>query len=99
MFIIGHFIKAVAVIIDMGLDIYMVIIILRAILSWVNPDPYHPIVHFLYNATEPLLSRIRKIIPVVFGGIDFSVIIVLLGIAFLRSFLVSSLHSLAITFM
>ena len=99
MFIVGHFINAVAVIIDMGLNIYMLIIVLRAILSWVNPDPYNPIVHFLYNATEPILHRIRQTVPVVFGGIDFSVIIVLVGIAFLRSFLVASLYSLAATFM
>ncbi len=99
MFIIGHLIKAVAVVVEMVLNIYMLIIIVRAILSWVNPDPYNPIVRFIHNITDPLLDRIRKAVPVVFGGIDISVIIVLVGIAFLNSFLVGSLYSLAATFM
>ncbi|OQX27130.1 MAG: hypothetical protein BWK80_06830 [Desulfobacteraceae bacterium IS3] len=99
MFIIGHFVKAVAVVIEMLLNIYMLILVARAILSWVNPDPYNPIVLFIHNATEPLLYRIRKAVPVVFSGIDFSVIIVLVAIAFLSNFLVGSLYGIAAMFM
>ncbi|QTA92606.1 YggT family protein [Desulfonema magnum] len=99
MFIIGHFIKAIAVVLEMVLNIYMLLIIANAILSWVNPDIYNPVVRFVHNVTDPLLAHIRRTIPVVFSGIDFSPIIVLVGIAFLNNFLVGSLYSLAATFM
>jgi YggT family protein len=77
----------------------MWIVIARAILSWVNPDPYNPIVRFIHNVTEPVLYRIRAKIPVSFGGIDFSPIIVILGVIFLQNFVVNSLLRLSITFM
>jgi YggT family protein len=73
----------------------MWIIIARAVISWVNPDPYNPIVRFLYNATEPVLYRLRRSIPVHAGGIDFSPIIVLIIIYFLQLLLVQSLYDLA----
>jgi YggT family protein len=99
MFIIGNFIKAVAIILHYILTFYMWIVIARAILSWVNPDPYNPIVRFIHNVTEPVLYRIRSKIPVNFGGIDFSPIIVILGVIFLQNFVVNSLLRLSITFM
>jgi YggT family protein len=99
MFIIGNFIKAVAIILHYVLTFYMWIVIARAILSWVNPDPYNPIVRFIHNVTEPVLYRIRAKIPVSFGGIDFSPIIVILGVIFLQNFVVNSLLRLSITFM
>jgi YggT family protein len=70
---------------------FMWIVIARAVLSWVNPDPFNPIVRFVHNITEPVLYQIRKRIPVHFGGIDISPIIVILVIYFLRSFIVNSL--------
>lgn len=82
-------------ILDIALTIYMWIIIARAIISWVNPDPYNPIVSFLYRVTEPLLYKIRRTIPLSGMGMDFSPMIVLLVIVFLRSFLVQSLIDLA----
>jgi YggT family protein len=99
MFIIGNFIKAVAIILHYVLTFYMWIVIARAILSWVNPDPYNPIVRFIHNVTEPVLYRIRAKIPVSFGGIDFSPIIVILGVIFLQNFVVNSLLRLSTTFM
>jgi YggT family protein len=72
----------------------MWIVIIRALLTWVNPDPRNPIVRFLYNATEPVLYRVRRAIPS-FGGIDFSPLVVILAIMFLQTFLVGSLHDLA----
>jgi YggT family protein len=77
----------------------MWIVIARAVLSWVNPDPYNPIVRFIHNVTEPVLYRIRTRIPVDFGGIDFSPIIVILGVVFLQNFVVSSLLRLSATFL
>ncbi|KPJ68360.1 MAG: hypothetical protein AMJ45_02565 [Syntrophobacter sp. DG_60] len=96
MFIIVNFLNALANILDIGLNIYMWIIIIRAIISWVSPNPYNPIVRFLYSATEPVLWRIRRYLPVVFGGIDLSPIVAILAVIFLREFLVITLHQLAI---
>jgi YggT family protein len=99
MFIVGNFIKAVAIILHYALTFYMWIVIAQAVLSWVNPDPYNPIVRFIHNVTEPVLYRIRSRIPVSFGGIDFSPIIVILGVIFLQNFVVDSLLRLSLTFM
>lgn len=64
-----------------------------------QPDPYNSIVRFIHNITEPVLYQIRKHIPVNFGGIDISPVVVMLGIIFLQNFLVGSLHKLAFRFM
>ena len=95
MFILANFLVAVAKVLNIVLTLYMYVIIAQAILSWVSPDPYNPIVRFVRNITEPLLYRIRRVVPVVYGGIDFSPVIVILGIVFLQSFVVSSLFMLA----
>ena len=97
MFVISNFLVAVAKVLDIALTIFMWIIIARAILSWVSPDPYNPIVRFIHNITEPVLFQIRRRIPISFGGIDFSPIIVLLAVIFLQRFLVQSLYELART--
>ncbi|NPA49714.1 MAG: YggT family protein [Thermodesulfobacteria bacterium] len=94
MFIIAHFLKALATVLDMALSLYMWIIIIRALLSWVNPDPYNPIVRFLYNITEPVLSRIRRVLPPL-GGIDLSPLVAILGIVFLKQFLIPVLYELS----
>jgi len=95
MFIITNFLVAVARILDIGLTLYMWIVIARAVISWVNPDPYNPVVRFLHPVTEPVMYNIRRWIPVYYGGIDFSPIIVILVIIFLQSFLVQSLIQMA----
>lgn len=91
MYIFGYFFMALAKVFDFVLVFYMWIIIARAILSWVNPDPYNPIVRFIHNVTEPVMRRIRVYLPLNFGGIDFSPIVVILGVLFLRTFVVNSL--------
>jgi YggT family protein len=97
MFLLSNFLNAAALVLGMLLTLYWWIIIARAILSWVNPDPYNPIVRFLYNVTEPVLYRVRRTIPIsMAGGIDFSPVIVLLGLYFLQAFLVWSLQDLAL---
>lgn len=89
--------KALAQVLDTVLFLYMWIVIISALLSWVNPDPYNPIVRILRNLTEPVFYRVRKWVPFVFiGGIDLSPIIVLLLIMFLRTALVGNLYRLAI---
>ena len=97
MFILGNFFEAVAVVLDYALSIFMWIIIARAVLSWVNPDPYNNIVRFINNITDPVLYQIRKYLPVSFGGLDISPIIAMLGIIFVKTFVVGSLHRLAMT--
>jgi YggT family protein len=95
MFVIGNFLAAVAKIIDIGLSLYMWIIIARAVISWVNPDPYNSIVRFLNAVTEPVLYPIRRRLPISLGGIDFSPILVILAIIFVQTFLVRSLMQIA----
>ena len=97
MFMISNFLFALAKLINFVLSAYIWIIIGRAIISWVNPDPHNPIVRFLYEVTEPVLSRIRRYIPAFAGGIDFSPMIVILVIIFLQSFLVPTIQQLAAT--
>ncbi len=98
MFIVGNFIAALAKIIDMGLTLYMWIIIGRALISWVNPDPYNPIVRFLYRSTEPVMEPIRRWLPLRNLGIDISPIIVIAAIIFLQSFLLKSMIELSYYF-
>ncbi len=86
--------NGVGVILSYLLTIYIWIIIIRALLSWVNPDPYNPIVQILYRLTEPVLAPVRYRMPDI-GGIDASPIVVLLIIFFLQSFLVQSIFDLA----
>lgn len=95
MFVLSNFLVAVARILDISLTLYMWIIIGRAVISWVNPDPYNPIVRFLHSVTEPVLYPIRRRLPLFFGGIDFSPILVILAIIFLQSFLVQTLIQMA----
>lgn len=97
MFIAANFLIAVAQVLYYLLEIYKWLIIARAVISWVNPDPYNPIVRFLYGATEPLLYRVRRAFPFYAGGIDFSPIIVFVAIMFLQYFAVQSLMDLAQT--
>lgn len=95
MFAFRHLLEALAYIVDLALNIYMWVIIARALLSWVNPDPYNPIVRFLYNVTEPVMAWVRRRVPLVFGGLDLSPLLILLAIVFVRQFLVATLWDLA----
>lgn len=95
MSILANLLEAVAAVLGVLLSAYMWIIIARAVISWVNPDPYNPIVRFLYSVTEPVLYRVRRAVPIYAGGIDFSPILVFVAIYFLELFLVRSLYDLA----
>ncbi|MBF0343593.1 MAG: YggT family protein [Nitrospirae bacterium] len=94
MFIFGNLFLAVAKILDLLLSAYMWIVIISALISWVNPDPYNPVVRFLHSATEPIYRPIRRKIGHL-GPIDVSPLIVMLVIYFLRTFLVGSLIGFA----
>jgi YggT family protein len=95
MFVAANFLIAIAKILDIALTIYMWLIIGRAVISWVNPDPYNTIVRFLYASTEPVLYGIRRRLPISFGGFDFSPIIVIFAIIFIQIFLVDTLMQFA----
>ncbi|MEK6600138.1 MAG: YggT family protein [Deltaproteobacteria bacterium] len=95
MFIFANLLDASATVVSYLLTLYMWIIIIRALISLVNPDPYSPIVRFLYQVTEPILYPIRRRLPFM-GGIDLSPIIVLLVILFLQVFLGRTLNELAV---
>jgi YggT family protein len=94
-FVIGFFFGALATVVDYVIIAYIWIIIARALLSWVSPDPYNPIVRFLYQVTEPVLRRVRERLPIGQMGIDFSPMIVILVLVFLQRFLVPVLYKFA----
>ncbi|MFH1057205.1 MAG: YggT family protein [Pseudomonadota bacterium] len=68
----------------MVLNIYMWIVIISAVVTWVNPDPMNPIIRALRAMTEPVYSRIRRMIPTSFGGLDLAPMIVILAILFIQ---------------
>ena len=92
MFVLKYLIMALTEVIDIVLLSYMIIIVVRALISWVNPDPYNQIVIILYRLTEPILRPVHRIIPFRNMGIDFSPFIVILAIIFLRLFLVQTMR-------
>ena len=96
MFMLSNFILAIAKLLNFALSAYIWIVIGRAVISWVNADPYNAIVRFLVQATEPVLMRIRRVIPPM-GGLDLSPVILILGIVFLQSFLVPTLQQIAMS--
>jgi YggT family protein len=96
-FIASNLLLALANLLHLVLQAYFWIIIARAVLSWVNPDPFNPIVRFLYRVTEPVLRPIRHRLPTFAMGIDLSPMVVILAIYFLDAFLVYSLRDLALS--
>ena len=95
MFLFQYFFLALANLVNLALWVYMWMIIIRALLSWVNPDRYNPIVRFLYQVPEPALRPIRYRLPTWQMGLDLSPLIVILVIYFLQQFLVPVLHEIA----
>ena len=99
MFVAGNFLTALAVVLHMLLQAYMWVVIIRALLSWVNPDPWNPIVRTLNRLTDPLLEPIRRRMFRMTGfggiGIDVSPLILIAGIYFVDLFLVETLNDIA----
>ncbi len=92
MFVFGNIIVGLARVLEVALNIYMWVIIIRALISWVNPDPYNAIVQILTRVTEPALRPIRKLVPPHKVGIDFSPLIAVLIIMFLQYALIDTLY-------
>jgi YggT family protein len=96
MFPVANLLIALAQLLGFILQAYMWVIIGRAIISWVNPDPYNPIVRTLHNLTEPVLYQVRKRLPFTYtSGMDLSPIVVMLIIMFLQSFVVRTIIDFA----
>jgi len=87
--------SALSQVVSLVFQIYIFIVIARALVSWVNPDPYNPIVRFLYNATEPVLSRMRRILPLQFSGIDLTPIALLLLLSVVEQVLLQIIWQLS----
>lgn len=94
MFIFANLFAALAYLLDIAITLYIWAIIIRAVISWTNLDPYSPFVGFFVKITEPALARIRRFIPNV-GGLDISPIILILGLYIAESFLVNTFRDLA----
>jgi YggT family protein len=97
MFILGNLLNAVAGVLDIVLQLAMYLIIARALISWVSPDPFNPIVQFLMRSTDPILRPIQRLLPAM-SGMDISPIIAILAIYFLQWFVIRSLHDIASQF-
>ena len=90
-------VMASAQVVDLVFNLYIFIIIGRAIVSWVNADPYNPIVRFLHSATDPVFSRVRRVLPLVFGGFDLTPIFLLIVLTFLQRVSTAAMVQLANT--
>ena len=98
MFVLANFFQALAAVASYAIEILWWLIIIRALLSWVSPDPYNPIVQFIERSTEWLLAPFRRLIPSYKIGIDLSPIFALMFLYFLKVFLVQTLLGLAVRF-
>lgn len=98
MFVLGNLFQALAAVFSWLLEIYWWLIVARALLSWVSPDPSNPIVQFLERATEPILAPFRAWIPAYKIGLDLSPMFALMLIYFLKIFLVQTLLGLSVRF-
>jgi len=78
---------AIAHLITTALDVYLLILLARVLLSWVSLDPGHPVVSWIHRMTEPLLGPIRSVLGV-WGGLDFSPVVAILLLSFLRRWIV-----------
>lgn len=96
MFMLGNFLLALAKLVNVAFSAYIWIVIGRAIISWVNADPYNPIVRFLIQTTDPVLEKIRRYVPPM-GGLDLSPMILILALVFLQSFIVPTLTQIGMS--
>jgi YggT family protein len=93
--LLSDIIRACAQLFDLVIQLYIYIVIGRALISWVNPDPYNPIVRFLHKATDPVFYRMRRVLPLAFSGIDLTPIALLMFLFFIKQIILSGLYRLA----
>jgi YggT family protein len=100
MILFGNILYALAKIVELAnglLTVYKYILIAAALISWVNPDPYNPVVNFLYRATEPLLSRIRRMMPAL-GPVDLSPLVAFALIYVAQIVVLDTLYQYLVTY-
>ena len=98
MIVFANTLSAIAIVAGSLLKVYFWVVIISAILSWVRPDPYNPIVRTLRTLTEPVYFRVRKLLPFTYtSGIDFSPVVVLLAIELVDRIIVNSMLQYAMT--
>ncbi|NPA55368.1 MAG: YggT family protein [Epsilonproteobacteria bacterium] len=95
MVVFSTLLVAIANILHMVVNLYIWVVIIAALITWVQPDPYNPIVQILYRLTEPVYAMIRRFIPTNFGGFDIAPLILILGLQFFDLFFVNLLFKLA----
>ena len=95
MIVFSTFLLAFAQILDMIVNIYIWVIIINSLISWVRPDPYNPIVQILNRLSEPAYDFVRRIMPTVIGGIDLAPIIIILALQFISLFFIKLIYSFA----
>jgi YggT family protein len=92
----GDLVFAAAKLLDLGISLYVIAVILRAVLSWFNPNPYNPGVRFLMRITDPILDRIRRLLPLGSGvGLDLSPIILIFALLLVKYYLVAGLYQMS----
>ncbi len=94
MFVVGNLISTLAYVVNIALNVFYWIILFRALVSWVNPDPFNPLVQFLHRVTEPVLEPIRRLLPPM--PLDISPLIAIFAVMALQRFLVPTLYELAL---
>jgi YggT family protein len=96
MFVFGNLLSGIAYVVNLLLEIYLWVVIIRTILSWIRPNPYNPLVRIIYGAVDPVTYRISKLLPTRIGMFDIAPFVIILIIIFLQHFLVRSLYDLAV---
>ncbi len=96
MFVVGHFLTAVAWVLDVVLQLLLIVVFVNALLSWVRPDPRNPLVQFLERVSDLVCDPVRRLFPTAFSGIDFAPFIVMLALWFIKLWVVGSLRDLAL---
>lgn len=95
MFVLANFLSALAQLLQMVFQVYTLILIVRVLITWVNPDPFNPVVQFLSRVTDPVLEPLRRVIPPL-GPIDISPIVALLLLQALQHFIVRTLWDFSV---
>ena len=87
--------SSLAQLVNLGFQVYIFLVVSRALLSWIGSDPYHPLVRFIYRATDPVLDRLHRLLPLQFGGIDLTPVALLLVLYLLKDLLLNLIAQLA----
>ena len=94
MFIVAELIQSIALLVSLIFNILYFLLVIRIVLSWVNPDPYNEIVQTIYRVSDPILAPFRRL-PLQTGGFDFTPIVAFLALSVLRNFTVNVLYRIA----